>query len=147
MSSGGIGLTIQAYTIVNDGLGTITSQSLNTGAGKGVYLSSNTSNPNLGVVSSLSGDGHSLDGGDSGTGEPDEGLLFTFNQVVSLDFINFDSFNSTDDDFNLTIDGVSTLVDFGSLDTSPFVSHDDGQNDHFFFNSFIGTEFLIWAGL
>ncbi len=145
----GIGLTITALNIVNDGIGNISSTTTVTGAGLGVYLSSSTSG-NLGVLSNTNGDGTNLDG-DSGTpspNDPDEGLLFSFDQQVSLNYINFDSFTSgstSADDFNLTVDGVSVLVDHNASDVSSLVTNVPAQFDEYIFNNIIGTEFLFWA--
>ncbi len=146
MTVDGISVTVTALTIANDGSGGITGTSLLTG-GTGVYASSSTSNGNIGVRSNLSGDGTNMDGGSAGdASDLDEGLLFTFDQVVSLNFMNFDSFTSSSaDDFNLTVDGVSILVDYNANDISPLVTNDAMQFDHYFFNNIVGTEFLFWA--
>ena len=143
MTVDGINVNITAYTIENNGSGTITGQTLLSG-GAGVYVSGTSSN-NLGVRSS-STDGTKLDGGSTGsTTDLDEGLLFTFDQIVSLDFINFDSFTSGDD-FNLTVDGVSILVDYNAdSPATPLVTNDPVQFDYYYFNNITGTEFLIWA--
>lgn len=150
----GIGLTITALTIANDGSGDISQTFDVIGQGIGVYLRADTSGPggSLGVRSfvSLSGgssDGTNLDGGDgTNPNDLDEGLLFSFDRLVSLDYINFDSFsNSSGDDFNLTVDGVSVLVDFNANDSDSRVSNVSGQFDEYRFNSIVGSEFLFWA--
>lgn len=142
MTAGGINVDISAVTIANDGSGNISSTTAITGAGLGVYVSSSTSG-NLGVLSSASGDGTNLDGGSGGI-EPDEGLLFSFSEAVSIAYINFDSFGSSDD-FNLTVDGTTYVVDYASGDLSPFVNDVPGQSDEFTFNNVIGTNFLFWV--
>jgi len=143
----GIGLDITALTISNNGSGTIFSSTPVTGIDVGVYLSDSTSG-NLGVLSNLfGGDGTNLDGGNGANADDlDEGLLFSFDRLVSLDYINFDSFSGSDD-FNLTVDGISILVDFNATDTasSLLVSEVLGQTDEFNFNNIVGTEFLFWA--
>ncbi len=139
MTVDGIGVDITAYTIDNDGGGTIFSSTLIDGAGLGVYVSSSN---NLGVASN-SGDGHDLDGGYGSSSDPDEGLLFSFSQNVRLDFIGFERFGSSDD-FNLTIDGVSMLVDFGNGSTSPYAAA-DGSGSGFDFFDLTGQQFLVWA--
>ncbi len=148
----GIGLTITALDVLNDNTGNITSATPITGTGVGVYVSSSDSTPtsgNLGVRGSI-GETSNLDGGSggvlSGVNEPDEGLLFTFDALVSLDYINFDSFTSFGgDDFNLTVDGVSVLVDHNGNDTSALVTNVPGQFDEYNFNNIVGTNFLFWA--
>ncbi len=147
MTVGTIGVTITAFKLENNGSGTITDQEQILGGGTGVYVSSGD---NLGVSSmhpNLSGDSHSLDGGSSElttSSDPDEGLLFSFTRAVSLTYINFDSFSGSDD-FNLTVDGVSVLVDYNSSDTSALVTNVVGQEDEFIFNGIYGTQFLFWA--
>ncbi len=141
MSAGGIGVDVTAYTIENDGNGAISSSTLISGAGLGVYVSASD---NLGVSSSAS-DGHDLDGGSSGsTSDLDEGLLFSFDQIVSLDFIDLDRFGSSDD-FNLTVDGLSMLVDFDSTSTSPLAAANGSNTSEFNFFNVTGQEFLFWA--
>jgi len=145
MTVDGIAVDVTAYTIDNDGAGNISSTSLLSG-GTGVYVSSSTSG-NLGVRSNTTGDGTNMDGGASGdAADLDEGLLFIFDQEVRLDFINFDSFTEFNaDDFNLTVDGVSILVDYNANEVSSLVTNDPLQFDHYYFNNIVGTEFLIWA--
>jgi len=145
MSSDGIDLTVQAYTINNEN-GVINSKALIDGAGLGVYMESGHGE-SLGVMSNVDDGSHgTLDAGSgSRSTDPDEGLLFTFGQKVSLDYINLDFF-SGDDDFNLTVDGVTFIVDYSAADAANnFVTSTDGQQDHFLFNKLIGKEFLIWA--
>lgn len=142
MTVDGITVTITAYTIENDGLGAITSTSPLTTAGTGVYVSSSSNN--IGVKSS-SADGTNMDGGAS-TGDPDEGLLFSFSQPVSLGYINFDSFTSASgDDFNLTVDNTLILADYNANDISSLVTNVSGQFDEYNFNGITGTEYLFWA--
>jgi len=144
MSSGGIGVTVQGLTINNDNAGGI----LSTGAAN-VYVSSSN---NLGVSSNAS-DGTTMDGGScssacSSSGDPDEGLLITFDQVVNLLFVNFDNFSSSgSDDFNLTVDGTLKLLDFNFADSSPLASSTGlpGQTDEYSFSGISGTQFLFWA--
>ena len=140
LSEDGIAVDVTAYTIENNGLGVINSLSPLSTAGLGVYVSGSN---NLGVKSALSGDGSKMDGG-SDPSDLDEGLLFTFDQVVSLDYINFDNFGSGDD-FNLTVDGVTLVVDFSGSDASPYASQVSGQFDEYNFSGVTGTEFLFWV--
>lgn len=147
MTANDIRVDITAYNIVNNGRGRIYSSSQITGSGLGVYVSNHD---NLGVLSNLRrrGDGHDSHSLDGGSGhrinDPDEGLLFTFDQSVRLDYINFDSFSHRDD-FNLTVDGTLMLVDFGSHSYSSNASRVHGQHDEFNFSNIIGEEFLFWA--
>ena len=140
LSEDGIAVDVTAYTIENNGLGVINSLSSLSTAGLGVYVSGSN---NLGVKSALSGDGSKMDGG-SDQSDLDEGLLFTFDQVVSLDYINFDNFGSGDD-FNLTVDGVTLVVDFSGSDASLYASQVSGQFDEYNFSGVTGTEFLFWV--
>ena len=145
MSADGISVNITAYTIDNNGSGTINSMSQITGSDVGVYVSSSN---NLGVSSNSSSsiDSHSLDGGGSGsTSDPDEGLLFSFDQTVRLDYINFDRFHDNGDDFNLTVDGVLKLIDFNGNDSSLLATQVPGQFDEYNFFNIVGQEFLFWA--
>jgi len=140
-----IRVDITAYTIENNGHGVISSTSQITGSGVGVYVSNGD---NLGAESNSlrrGGDSHSIDGGSShNPADPDEGLLFVFDQVVRLSYINFDGFGSGDD-FNLTVDGNLMLHDFGAHDSSPLASSAFGQHDEFNFSNISGEEFLFWA--
>ena len=140
LSEDGIAVDVTAYTIENNGLGVINSLSSLSTAGLGVYVSGSN---NLGVKSALSGDGSKMDGG-SDQSDLDEGLLFTFDQVVSLDYINFDNFGSGDD-INLTVDGVTLVVDFSGSDVSPYASQVSGQFDEYNFSGVAGTKFLFWV--
>lgn len=140
MSVAGISVDITAITLDNNGSGAINSISPLSG-GPGVYVSSTTSG-NIGVLSNLTGDGTNLDGGFTST-DLDEGLVFSFSQVVSLDFLNLDSF-SGGDDFNLTVDGITYLVDHNASDVSPFVTN-AATTDKFFIHNITGTDFIIWA--
>ncbi len=139
MSAGGISVDVAAYSLTNDG-STISAKTLLSGT-NGIYVSSSTSG-NLGVVSAA-GNTTDLNGSSSSTGI-DEGLQFTFSQLVSLDYINFDSFGSTDD-FNLTVDGVTLLVDHDDGVSSPLVTNVLNQSDEYIFNGITGTEFIFWA--
>ena len=143
ISSGAISANIEAYIIENDGVGNISNLSLISTANNGVYVSSTTSG-NVGVKSS-STDGSNLDGASShDSTDVDEGLLFTFNQAVSLDYINFDYFG-TSDDFNLTVDGVSIFADYNADSSALGAVNNTSQFDEYTFNNIVGTEFLIWA--
>ena len=96
---------------------------------------------------------HSMDGGTCSTtcssspSDPDEGLLFVFPHAVQLRYINFDYFSTTgSDDFNLTVDGTTRLVDYNSTAAAdPLVTNVTGQIDEYYFNNLVGTEFLFWA--
>ncbi len=146
MTVDGIGVTISAYTIENDGVGNISGLFPLLGAGTGVYVSGSTSG-NLGVISSPS-DGSLLDGGNT-LDDLDEGLLFSFDQVVNFNYVNFDYFTkSGGDDFNLTVDGDTVLWDVNannSADFSPLVGNVAGQFDEYNFYGISGQNFLIWA--
>lgn len=142
MTVDGLTVDISAYTIVNDGSGNISSMTKLTGNGVGVYVSGGH---NLGVVSSTSGDSHSLDGGYT-AGDPDEGIMFSFSRSVSLEYINFDKFHlHQSDDFNLTVDGKKVLTDFHGSHSSPLASQVPGEYDEYSFNNIQGKEFLFWA--
>jgi len=151
MSSDGLDLTVQAYRIYNDGNGNITNKRLINEAGNthlGVYLESNAGHgDSLGVWSGNGGG--NLIGGSSTSTYADEGLLFTFSQKVSLDYINLDYFNlgnDRSDDFNITVDGITFIVDYwAGAALNPYVTSTDGQQDHFLFSGLVGKEFLIWA--
>lgn len=146
MSVGGINVNVTAYSIENDGLGTIFSRSQVTGVtvtgkNKGVYVSSSN---NLGVKTA-SGDLNDMDGGGAGsTTDLDEGLLFTFNKQVHLNSIDFDLFSGSDD-FNLTVDGKHLLWDFKGTTPNSLSQLVAGSHDEFEFTNIIGREFLIWA--
>ncbi len=142
MSVDGVSVEVTAYTIDNDGAGTILASSLITAPGRGVYVSANN---NLGV-SSGNGDSNNLDGGDANTTEPDEGLLFSFSELVSLAFVDFDSWGSSDD-FNLTVDGTLILADFDGHPHggSPYAAHRPSNSSYFDFYNITGRDFLFWA--
>ena len=150
-SADGIGLTITAFKIENNGSGEISSMTELTGPDVGVYLSG--SQGNIGVIGSNARvlgdlvDSGNLDGDSNfSANDPDEGLLFSFDQLVSLDYINFDMFTKQkNDDFNLTVDGVLVLLDFNANDTSSLVTNVPGQFDEYNFNSIVGSNFLFWA--
>lgn len=154
MAADGVSVDVTAYEINNDGSGNIDSILQITGADVGVYVSGSSSG-NLGVLSRTSNDNTNIDGGRAhhasgsiGSHDPDEGLMFTFSQAVSLEYINFDSFSSgKHDDFNLTVDGQRVLWDFhgGHSTGGAFSSQVPGQYDEYNFNNISGTEFLIWA--
>lgn len=145
MSSGGIDLTVQAYRIPSTGDEQLINEEGNTGLG--VYLNSETGHGDSLGVWSGNGLGNMVDGG-AQDNYKDEGLLFVFNRVVSLSFINFDYFNlgaDTSDDFNITVDGRNLITDYSDRGvTSTYVTN-TSQQDHFLFNNLIGKEFLIWA--
>lgn len=143
MMASDIRVDISAYNIENDGEGVIDSASQILGVDVGVYVSYAN---NLGVHSlSQNGDSHNLDGGSNhNLDDPDEGLLFSFDHTVRLDYINFDVFNSGND-FNLTVDGTLVLLDFGAHSTSLFASTVANQHDEFNFSNIVGNEFLFWA--
>ncbi len=142
MTVGGIHVDITAFTIENSG-GKIISQTQINEDDIGVYVSGSN---NLGVTtnSNTNIDSHSLDGGDGASADYDEGLLFSFNQIVTLNYINFDSF-SDGDDFNLTVDGVNRLTDFSSYNTSLLTTAIAGEEDEFNFSGISGQDFLFWA--
>lgn len=140
MTQEGIELEMSAYIINNDGLGVISSSLLVAGDDVGIYVSTSD---NLGVVMA-SGDLHSIDGGNSSTTDLDEGILFSFTQLVSLEYASFDLFTG-DDDFNLTVDGVLQLYDFNATDTSTLAYQASGEPNEFYFSNIIGQEFLFWA--
>ncbi len=135
----GVSLDVTAWTIENNGLGEITSMTQIIASGDGLW----TGTSGLGVESNNS-DGHDLDGGDgSDASDPDEGVLLTFSQEVSLGYINFGSFGSNDD-FNLTVDGVTYMYDVGQFDTNDYILATP-EDDKFVFADIWGTEILIWA--
>jgi len=149
----GIGLTITAVTISDGGNSSVQV----TEDGLGVYLSESG---NLGVFSSVPSmsNGFVTDGTDLDGEGSDEGLLFSFDQLVSLDFIDFDSFtnpslftldsesstNFVADNFNLTVDGVSVLTDYNANGASPLVSN-MALFDEYGFSGIVGNNFLFWA--
>lgn len=98
------------------------------GPGTGIYSASN----GLGVLSSASGDSSSLDGGGSNSygSDPDEALLFSFDQQVSLVSVGFSGIDNSDD-FALDVDGTNQFVD-RLLETS-------------FTATAFGSSFRIWT--
>ena len=146
MSVEGIDVDVTAFTVVNDGAGNIFSLDQVVDQNTGVFVSTSASG-NLGVRSS-SIDGSLLDGGNSAD-DLDEGLLFSFSEIVSFDYINFDYFTDAGgDDFNLTVDGVTILWDVNannSASFSPLISNVAGEFDEYNFSGITGQNFLIWA--
>lgn len=144
MNVNGINLDITAYNVDNDNAGVVSSltqlTTISQQQEQGVYVSGSN---NIGVVDGESGDSHSMGGGSTTT--LDEGLLFIFDQEVSLNYINFDKFSGSGDDFNLTVDGITKLVDFGAHDSTSLASQVSGQHDEYNFYNITGTEFLFWA--
>ncbi len=142
MTVNGIHVDVTAFTIENSATGAIINKTQINSAGAGVYVSGSN---NLGVSSNASTnvDSHDLDGGSSDP-DFDEGLLFSFNRIVTLNYINFDNFTNGDD-FNLTVDGVNRLIDFSSINSSSLASAVAGQEDEFNFSGISGRDFLFWA--
>lgn len=143
MTVDGIGLSIKAFDITNPSKGNITALTHLTSPG-GVWMGSD----DLGASSS--GTSTQIDGDDDNT---DEGLLFTFDEAVRLNWINFDRFNQVttpgtnaadDDGFNLTVDSVTLLTDVRSLESRPEISS-WMQPDQPAFTGVAGNSFLIWA--
>ena len=144
-----IGVDVTAYTIVNDGSGVIFSSSqivgddLEDGLGDdvGVHVSSTGT---LGALSDI-GEVLSMDGGEQGNASDiDEGLLFSFNKMVSLDFVDFISF-SVSEDFNLTVDGVTVFTNFGADSSSLLASQSASIPSAYDFSNVTGQNFLFWA--
>ena len=136
----GISVSISAYTINNDGNGTIFELDRVSGDELGVYVADGY----IGVKSS-GGDGPNIDSG-SIASDPDEGLLFEFDQIVSFDFIDFDSFTKgAQDAFNLTVDGVNQLLDINADQLASNVQSVSGNFDEYTFTDITGTRFLIWG--
>jgi len=132
MTVDGISVEVTAFTIANDGAGNISGTTQITSPG-GVWVG----HDDLGVTTS--GSGTLIDG----SGSADEGLLFSFSQVVSLDYLDLDNF-SGNDDFNLTVDGITLLVDYDADETSPYVTN-TSEYDDYLFSGVTGTNFLFWA--
>lgn len=137
---GGVSLDVTAWTINNNGNGAINSATQVTGNYKGVQAGAD----GLGVKTKAAGSDNKLDGNGH-----NEALLFSFDQDVFLDFINFGSWGSIDN-FNLTLGGINgntILNSFSSSDTSLFVSGITGgsNNDHFHLSGVYGNQFLIWG--
>lgn len=142
----GLTLTISAFILTdNDGDGNITSRTQldNT---DGVYFGSTGLGVKIPSYQNNSSDDSDLDGasgdGQNGT-DFDEGILFSFNQVVELKRLNFGSFNSNDD-FNLEVDGINLMHDIGSFDSHALIKSTP-QDDYFNFQNIFGKEFLVWA--
>jgi len=143
MEIDGIAVDITAWTVSNDGDGNISGVTQLSGEGIGVYTNGSTSG-NLGVVSAKD-DGSLLDAGNSST-DMDEGLLFTFNKIVRLEYIDFDYFTSNGgDDFNLTVDNNTVLKNIDPYNGSSSVNNVGNKFDEYEFNDIIGTSFLFWA--
>lgn len=146
MTVDGIRVDITAFTIENNSKTRLVSE--NTDEDIGVYFEFD-SDGSLGVKSSSSGDARNMDGGNGSISDPDEGLLFSFDTVVSLDYIDFDGFDVRDgDDFNLTIDGVLALSDINDDNSPSLVSifnNGDIKFDKYDFQGLVGKEFLFWA--
>ncbi len=142
MTVDGIRVDVTAYTIANDGNGNISGMTPVTGVGVGVHVRSAWGG-SLGVKSRRPWwrDRNNMDGKGR-----DEGLLFSFDQIVSLDYIDFDAFTrKKGDDFNLTVDGVRILWDFRGNDVSAYASKVPGEFDEYNFFNVTGQEFLFWA--
>ena len=152
----GISMTVSAYAVSNDGAGNILPGSVLLNSPGGVWVGSSHQ---LGVRS-RSGEATYLDGA-SGSGvivpgstrsdlapDVDEGLLFSFDRVVTLDFIDFNYWATTSgDDFNLAVDGVNILTNINSATSisSSLVSNVLGEEQEFTFSGVSGTNFMIWA--
>jgi hypothetical protein len=75
----------------------------------------------------------------------DDGLLFVFETNVWLEFMNLGEFyNSNNDDFNITVDGITRLVDYDNDEPNSTTAW-TLDNDKFGFSGLYGKEFLIWA--
>ena len=155
-SKSGVGMVVTAHEVVNNDMGG-TSNGDNSifevrdapvSESTGVYDSAS----GLGASSYESDGEHDVDGSDTkqtvGLVDHyihDEGLLFTFQsevELASIDFNTFDSVNGADD-FNLTVDGVTYLMDHHSDTNSEYVVSNNGD-DVFDFQNVSGTEFLFW---
>ncbi|WDE05314.1 PEP-CTERM sorting domain-containing protein [Thalassomonas viridans] len=138
-SSGGIGLTVSAWTTnVNDEQTELMPWQLLSGD-NGVYHGST----GLGVVSSAS-DGADLDGGSSGNfaSDPDEGLLFVFSEQVNL--LAFTAGDLSDND-DINFSRVS-LLDADSLDADNlFVDRNDGDDHYQLSSDAFGYAFMLWV--
>jgi len=151
VTNSGVTVDITAWTIENNGLGVISGKTQVTGdSDHGIYF---YSSDRLGIETGASDD-NNIDGANVGaTDDFDEGLQFTFSEVVSLSFVDFDNWGSSSDDFNLTVDGITLMVDFGTNDSNVYGYNDNdslsstysGSSSYFDFNNIVGTEFLFWA--
>ena len=139
----GISVSISAYTINNDGNGTILDLTKVTGQNLGVYVDDKATDGYIGVKSNNKST--NLNGVDDAS-EPDEGLLFVFDQPVFLDFIDFDFFTSSkNDSFNLTVDDVNQLFDINADQLASNVQSVSGDFGEYTFTGISGTRFLIWG--
>jgi len=144
MTAESISVDVNAFTVINDGNGNINSLTEINVSGLGIYVNSSATNGSLGVRSSSS-DGRELDGGTSSS-DPDEGMLFSFSEIVSLNYVDFDNFTSSrNDDFNLTVDGKAIVWDFSGNDSSDFVTQVPGQHSEYNFTDISGKNFFFWA--
>jgi hypothetical protein len=129
---GGVGLTLTAWAknSANNWKQITSATGSYGGDAAGVYNGST----GLGLFLGNSDDGYTVDGADGANDglDRDEGLLFSFDQLVELTHINFGSWGSSDD-FNLDIDGITLFTD-----------NSNGGSDHYH-GSQIGTSFMIWA--
>ena len=136
-SAGGIDVDIRAYRS-DDTNGTVNpSWTLNTGTDGSTVLGVVRRSIGLGVRS-RGGDGSDLDG-DTSTTPHLEALAFTFEFPILLEAVRFTDMGANDD-FNLTVDGVTELID-----VAPNPGGDPGLRDIWFPIGFAGTEFFIWA--
>lgn len=141
-------VNITAHEVINDNLGNVIRlEDSPSGLSYGVYDGSG----GLGARSYATDGDKNLDGSNSsnGAGEyiHDDGLLFSFVSKVTLKHIDFGGFRRNDD-FNLTIDGVTYIVDFNKKGTSPYVTMMSGSKksvDNYWFDGLSGYNFLIWA--
>lgn len=139
----GISVNISAYTISNDGNGTILDLTKVTGQNLGVYVDDKDTDGYIGVKSDNKTT--NLNGVDNAS-EPDEGLLFEFDQPVFLDFIDFDFFTDLkNDSFNLTVDGVNRLLDINANQLASNVQPASKDFGEYTFTGISGTRFLIWG--
>ncbi len=114
-NAGGVDATVTAWTIENNGTGTINSKNQVIGNGTtdgngneaGVY----DGNRGLGVLSQNDIDNSDDHYGDMDGDGVDEGLLFTFDSVVELTYLNLGDVSSNDD-FNISIGVTTYLTDF-----------------------------------
>jgi len=140
----GVGVTVTAKEVINDDSGGIITLN-NAAPGDGTYGVYDGST-GLGAKSYLGDSDSDVDGSSSESGGQfihDDGLLFSFDSPVELAYLNFGKFGSNDD-FNLTVDGVTFLVDFDELGSSPYVTSVVGM-DEYWFTGLVGSEILVWA--
>jgi len=158
MSDSGVSMSVSAYAVSNDGEGSWFEDS-------SIQLLNNTANPSSGVYVGGSrigvrsfGAENSMRGGDnndltgfiqetmpasSTSGRIDEGLMFSFSQIVMLDRLDLYSFGGSDD-FNLIVDGVAILVNIDDEAYSPYITR-FSSGDTFHFSGISGREFLVWT--